>query len=140
MMPGLRLPLVCALLTISGPLQGLAQDRKEIKIGYIVTLDGADRISGTAFCKIDDTCRLVDRKSPKLIIDLKAGRSFSQIKIDCEDDCSLDSGHETKLFENKQELSIYKGRTGPIVKLVFRRREPIGKIMLDFSYPPGMTR
>ena len=130
------------VLTISGPLQGAAEVRssKEIKIGFVVELDGADRISGTAFCKTGDTCRLVEQESPKLIIDIKAGRFSSEIEIKCKDDCSLNSGHETMTFDNKQELNIYNGRSGPIIKSVFRRREPIGKIMLNFSYPPGTTR
>ncbi|MCZ7912071.1 hypothetical protein O9X94_22340 [Agrobacterium leguminum] len=139
-----RLPLlpIFLLLAISGPLQGTAEveDGKDIKVGFIVTLASADRISGTAFCKIGETCRLVEQESPKLIIDIKAGRFTSEIKIVCEDDCSLNSGGNTLPFENKQELNIYNGRTGPIIKPVFTRREPIGKIVLDFSYPKRTTR
>lgn len=141
MMHRLRLLVAFLLLAISGPLQGAAEveSSKEIKIGFVVELDGADRISGKAFCKTGETCRLVEQETPKLIIDLKPGRFSSEIEIDCEDGCSLNSGGGTIMFENKQELHIYKGRTGPIVKSVFRRREPIGKIMLDFSYPAGLT-
>lgn len=130
------------LLAISGPLQAAAEveQGKEVKIGFIVTFNGADRIAGTAFCKTGETCRLVEQESPKLIIDIKAGRFSSEIEIKCKDDCSLNSGHETMTFDNKQELNIYNGRSGPIIKSVFRRREPIGKIMLNFSYPPGTTR
>ncbi|CUX41906.1 MULTISPECIES: hypothetical protein [Agrobacterium] len=130
------------LVVISGPLQGTAEveDGKDIKVSFIVTLAGADRISGTALCKTGETCRLVEHESPKLTIDLKAGRSYSEIEIRCKDDCSFNSGHETMIFENKQELDIYNGKSGPIVKSVWRRREPIGKIMLNFSDPSGMTR
>ncbi|MBO0124846.1 hypothetical protein [Agrobacterium sp. OT33] len=142
MMGRLRLLPIFLLLAISGPLRGTAEveDGKDVKVGFIVTLAGADRISGTAFCKTGKTCRLVEQESPKLIIDLKAGRSYSEIKIHCENDCSFNSDHETVIFENKQELDFYNGKTGPIVKSVWRRREPIGKIMLNFSDPSGMTR
>lgn len=138
----LRLIPIFSLLAISGPLQGTAEveDGKDVKVGFIVTLASADRISGTALCKTGKTCRLVEQESPKLIIDLKAGRSYSEIEIHCKDDCSFNSGYETKIFKNKQELNIYNGKTGPIVKSVWRLREPIGKIMLSFSDPSGMTR
>ncbi|MGV2065754.1 hypothetical protein [Agrobacterium sp. 22-226-1] len=142
MMRRLRLLPIFSLLAISGPLQGNAEveDGKDVKVGFIVTLASAERISGTALCKTGKTCRLVEQENPKLIIDLKAGRSYSEIEIQCENDCSFNSGHETVIFENKKELDFYNGKTGAIVKSVWRRREPIGKIMLNFSDPSGMTR
>lgn len=99
----LRLLPTVLLVVISGPLQSTAEvkDGKDIKVSFIVTLAGADRISGTAFCKTGETCRLVEHESPKLTIDLKARRSYSEIEIHCKDDCSFSSGHETMIFENK---------------------------------------
>ncbi|MDH7801143.1 MULTISPECIES: hypothetical protein [unclassified Rhizobium] len=133
-----HLLIACALLTFLGPLQGIVKDAsvEEIKIGFIVMLDGADRISGTAFCKTGKTCRLIEQESPKLIIDLKANRFYSEIEIDCEDDCSLQSGRRTMIIKNTEELYIYNGETGTLMDSVFRRREPIGNIMLSFPYPP----
>ncbi|MFJ1308435.1 hypothetical protein [Agrobacterium sp. P15N1-A] len=139
-----RLPLLPAvlLLAISGPLQGAAEVKgsKEIKIGFVVELDGADRISGTAFCRTGNTCRLVDQKSPKLTLDIKVNSFYSEMEIDCEDDCSLPSGMRAITFDNTREFDIWEGETGVLIQSVFRRWERRGKIVLDFSYPKRTTR
>lgn len=130
------------VLAISGPLQGAAEVKssKEIKIGFVVELDGADRISGTAFCKTGNTCRLVDQKSPKLILDIEVNSFYSEMEIDCEDDCSLPGGMQAITFDSAREFHISEGETGVLIQSVFRRWKQIGKIVLDFSYPKRTTR
>ncbi|KJF74088.1 hypothetical protein [Agrobacterium arsenijevicii] len=142
MMHRLRLLPTFLVLAISGPLQGAAEVKssKEIKVGFVVELDGADRISGTAFCKTGDTCRLVEQKSPKLILDLKVHSFYSEMEIDCQDDCSLPSGRRAITFDNTREFHISEGETGVLTQSVFRRWKRVGKIVLDFSYPKRATR
>lgn len=138
----IRLLPTFLLLAISAPAQGAAEgtSSKEIKVGFIVELDGADRISGTTFCKTGETCRLVEQESPKLIIDLKVNGFYSEMAIDCKDDCSLPGGRRAISFDNTREFYISEGEDGAFTKLVFRRWKQIGKIFLDFSYPKRVKR
>ena len=128
----------CALLFLSAPRMGFTGDTsdKEIKIGFAVLLHDADPIAGTALCEIGQTCRLLRQEEPKLIVDLKIDhqndRLVSEIRVDCERDCSLATGRSVMTLQNQKELDLFADETGILVPLVSRPRKTIGKILLIY--------
>lgn len=134
--------IACALLTFLGPQQGGAEDasKKEIRIGFGVLLDNAEPIAGRTICKVGQTCRLFDQKSPKLIVDLevtaKAGSWTSEMRVDCERSCSLANGRSRMKLQSQRELDLFSDEeTGIFTLLVSKPRKTIGKILLIYPDP-----
>lgn len=140
----LRLLIACALVTVLGPQQGAAEDtsEKEIRIGFGILLDNAEPIAGKTVCKVGQTCRLFEQKSPKLTVDLEvtaqAGSWTSEMWIDCERDCSLANGRSHMKLQSQRELDLFSGEeTGIFTLLVSKPRKTMGKYCSYIRIPGG---
>ena len=136
----LRLLIACALLTFLGPQQGAAEDASKKEIGFGILLDNAEPIAGKTICKVGQTCRLFEQKSPKLTVDLEvtaqAGSWTSEMWIDCERDCSLGNGRSHMKLRSQRQVDLFSGEeTGIFTLLVSKPRKTIGKILLIYPDP-----
>ncbi|MCZ4428729.1 hypothetical protein O3S81_03350 [Agrobacterium sp. SOY23] len=134
-----HLLVACALLAISVPLKDTAEDTssKEINIGFGVLLDGSDPIAGTAICEIGKSCRLVDKESPKIRVEVtpayESGTLVTEMRVRCEPDCSLANGQSRMRLQSQRELDLFSGKeTGIFTLLVSKPRKTIGKILLIY--------
>lgn len=138
MMHRVHLLIACALLTFLGPQQGVAEDasKKEVKIGFGVLLENAEPTAGTVICKIDQTCRLLEQESPKLVIDLKVTYQndswVSEMQVNCERDCSLANGRSIMKFQEQRELDLFGDKPAIFTLLVSKPRKTVGKILLTY--------
>lgn len=136
----LHLLIACALLTFLGPQQGAAEDASKKEIGFGILLDNAEPIAGKTICKVGQTCRLFEQKSPKLTVDLEvtaqAGSWTSEMWIDCERDCSLGNGRSHMKLRSQREVDLFSSEeTGIFTLLVSKPRKTMGKILLIYPDP-----